>query len=238
MVLPGRFARLSPPGSAHPDVRFVHRPDRAGLDQLDDAPVVVGGVDLRAHLGGDLGLGGGLANDAGFPDVVRQRLLAVDVLAQLQGRQGGEGVGVLARAHDDRVELAGVVVELAKVTQAPGVRVLDGRSLDGRIVHVAERDDVLAGNSGQIGRTPAAGADDGDVELLVQVPPADDRGRKHGAHRRARNSPAELAARRSPHRRGRRGFAHGRGPLGKHPRSIGSSIRGVSRARCGHPLRW
>ena len=47
-----------------------HRADRAGLDQLDDAAVVVAGVDLGAHLRGDLGLGGGLADDAGLPDVV------------------------------------------------------------------------------------------------------------------------------------------------------------------------
>ena len=93
----------------------LHRADRPGLDQLDDPAVVVAGVDLRAHLGGDLGLRGRLADDPGLPDVVRQRLLAIDVLAQLQGGQGGEGVGVLGRAHDDRVELAGVVVELAEV---------------------------------------------------------------------------------------------------------------------------
>ena len=86
---------------------FAHRADRAGLDQLDDAAVVVAGVDLRAHLRGDLRLGRRLADDAGLPDVVRQRLLAVDVLAELQGRQRGEGVRVLAGADDDGVELAG-----------------------------------------------------------------------------------------------------------------------------------
>ena len=50
-----------------------------------------------------------------------QRLLAVDVLAQLQGRQRGEGVGVLGGAHDDGVELAGVVEELAEVAGAAGL---------------------------------------------------------------------------------------------------------------------
>ena len=46
---------------------LADRADRAGLDQLDDAAVVVVGVDLVAHLRGDLGLGGGLADAAGLP---------------------------------------------------------------------------------------------------------------------------------------------------------------------------
>ena len=52
---------------------------------------------------------------AGLPDVVRQRLLAVDVLAVPQGQHGGEGVRVLAGADDDGVELALVVEEPAEV---------------------------------------------------------------------------------------------------------------------------
>ena len=174
----GRLLRLPAPGPPHPDVHLVHRPDGAGLDQLDDAPVVVAGVDLGSHLGRDLGLGGGLADDAGLPDVVGQRLLAIDVFAQLQGRQGGEGVGVLGRAHDDRVELAGVVVELAEVATAARVRVVHRGPVDRRLEHVAERHDVLGGDSAQVGRTSAPDADHGDIQLLVQVPAAHDR--RHG----------------------------------------------------------
>ena len=80
---------------------------------------VVGiGVVLVAHLGCDLGLGGGLADDARLPDVVRQRLLAVDVFAELQGRQGGKGVRVLGRADDHRVEVVGAIVNPAEVAVA------------------------------------------------------------------------------------------------------------------------
>ncbi len=104
LVRLGRLLGLASPGAADPDVHLVHRPDGAGLDQLDHPPVIVAGMDLRAHLGRDLGLGRRLADDPRLGDVVGQRLLAVDVLAELQGRQGGEGVGVLGRAHDHRVE--------------------------------------------------------------------------------------------------------------------------------------
>ena len=114
------LGRLPAPGPADPDVGLGHRADGAGLDQLDDAAVVVVGVDLGAHLGGDLGLGGGLADDPGLADVVGQRLLAVDVLAELQGRQGGEGVGVLGGADDDGVEVVGVVEDLAEVAEPVG----------------------------------------------------------------------------------------------------------------------
>ena len=46
----------------------------------------VAGRALVAHLRGDLVLGGHLAHLPGFPDAVRQRLLAVDMLAQLHRR--------------------------------------------------------------------------------------------------------------------------------------------------------
>ena len=83
MVALGCLLRLPAPGPTDPDVHLVHRPDRSGLDQFHNAPVVVAGVDLGSHLGRDLGLRGGLADVAGLPDVVRQRLFAIDVLAQL-----------------------------------------------------------------------------------------------------------------------------------------------------------
>ena len=198
VVVPlGRLLRLPAPGPADPDVHVVHRPDRAGLDQLDHAAVVVAGVDLRAHLGRDLGLRRRLADDPGLPDVVRQRLLAVDVLAQLQGRQRGEGVGVLGRAHDHRVELAGVVVELAEVA---GIGVpWDGsepRLVDGRLGDVAERHDVLGADVLEVGPAPAARADHGDIQLLVEVPAPHDRRRGEDARGRARHGLPELPTRR------------------------------------------
>jgi len=39
------------------------------------------------------------------------------LLAELQGRQRGKGVRVFTRAHDDRIELLGVVVEFAEIDE-------------------------------------------------------------------------------------------------------------------------
>ena len=103
-------------------------------------------MNLRAHLGGDLGLSGRLADDPGLPDAVRERLLAVDVLAEPQRRQRGERVGVFGRAHDDRVEFAGVVVEPSKVAESPCLWDASRRPGRGRLIDVAEGDDVFRGN--------------------------------------------------------------------------------------------
>ena len=62
---------------------FSHRPDRSGLDEFDHAAIVIPGVDLRSDLRGDLRFRRRLANHAGLVDVVRQRLFAVDMLAEL-----------------------------------------------------------------------------------------------------------------------------------------------------------
>ena len=100
---------------------------------------------LVAHLGRHLGLGGGLADDPGLGDVARQRLLAIDVLAQLQGRQRGEGVRMLGGAHDHGVEAVGVVEDPAEVAE----RRAFGCSFaprDRRLLRdVAEHHDVLIG---------------------------------------------------------------------------------------------
>ena len=85
------------------------------LDQFHDAAIVVAGVHLDAHLRRNLGLGGFFANLAGFPDVVGQRFLAVDVLARREREQGGVGVRVLAGADHDGIECGRLVEEFAKV---------------------------------------------------------------------------------------------------------------------------
>ena len=171
------------------------RPNRPGLDQFDDASVVVARVDLRAHLGGDLGRGGRLANDPRLPDAVSQRLFAVDVLPQAEGGQRREGVGMLGRAHDDRVELARVVVELAEITASSGLGVVRGGPLDGRLKDVAEGHDVLGRDVLEVRAAAAADTDHGDVELLVQVPAPHDGREGEGTRRKADAPSRELSPR-------------------------------------------
>ncbi len=98
----------SPPDQAlpHQYVGLADRADGAGANQLDDPAVIVGGVDLRAHLRGDLGLGGELRDGAGLVDGVRERLLAVHVLLHPQGQGRGRRVGVVGRADDHGVDVA------------------------------------------------------------------------------------------------------------------------------------
>src|SRR5262245_975510 len=71
------------PGASDPHMRFGDGPDSPALDQFDYASVIVAGVDLRPHLRRELGFSRGFADDARLPDVMRERLLAVDVLSQL-----------------------------------------------------------------------------------------------------------------------------------------------------------
>src|SRR5687768_8819600 len=52
----GGFGGLVAPGAGDPDVDGAHGTDGACADELDDAAEVFGGVDLNAHLGGDVGL--------------------------------------------------------------------------------------------------------------------------------------------------------------------------------------
>src|SRR5262249_8774910 len=121
-----------------------------------------------AHLRDDLRLRRRLGDGARLPDGVAKWLFAVDVLAQLERRERGEGVGVFRRADHDGVELPGVVDQLAEVVVGAGLRELLGGLAEAGLVHVAEGDDVLAGDLLGVGRAAAAGADDGDVQLLVR----------------------------------------------------------------------
>ena len=88
----------------------------------------------------------GLADDARLRDVVGERLLAVDVLLQLQRRQRREGVRVLGGADDDGVELAGMVEEAAEVDLLARLGIRGGHLVERVPIDVADRRDVLAGH--------------------------------------------------------------------------------------------
>ena len=78
--------------------------DHPGLDPLVGEPGALGGVPLVAHLGGDAGRARGLGQLAAFVERVRQRLLAVDVLARADRRHRRDGVDVVGRADRDGVD--------------------------------------------------------------------------------------------------------------------------------------
>ena len=158
---------LPAPGPAYPGVSLLDRSDGAGLDQLDDSTKVFAGMDLGAHLGLDLCLGRGLGDDPAFVDISCQGLFTVDVFARLQGRQGGEGVGVFCRRDNHCVEVVELAAEIPKILVAAGLGSDSLSTLEVAVVHVTERDDVFVFAGIHMAAPPAADTDQADIELTV-----------------------------------------------------------------------
>ena len=103
---------------------------------------------------------GGLGQLAAFVERVRQRLLAVDVLAGPDRRHRGDGVDVIGRADGHGVDLLGLLVEhhaeiLVAARLGKGLK----RAGGALVVDVAQGDDV--------------GADPADVAMSPPpMPPA------------------------------------------------------------------
>ena len=148
-------------------MNVAHRTDGPGLDKLHHAPVVVGRMNLGAHLGDDARFGGRLSDNAGFPDAMRQGLFAIDVLAEMDGRHDRESMRMLRRGHDYRVDIVAGVVQLAEVQVFPGLGILGGGGVEVVLVHVAQGHDVLAADLGGVRCPASARADDRDIEFLV-----------------------------------------------------------------------
>ena len=115
-------------------------------------------------------MAGRFAHDAGLVDIVRQRLFAVDMLAQLHRGDAGDGVCVVRRGDDDRVDVLLLVEHDAKVLVPRRLGIFLELSLGPLVIDVAQGDDVLAqpGDGVGIARALAAGADDRDIELVVR----------------------------------------------------------------------
>ena len=122
-------------------------------------------------------------------DVVGERLLAVDVLLQLQRRQRGEGVRVLGGADDHGVELTGVVEHAPEVLERPCLRKHRCRAIEIALVHVAQRDDLLAGQTLELRAAAPTDPDQRDPQLLARL-----RACRIGRRRRApqQRQPAEV----------------------------------------------
>ena len=118
-------------------------------------------MSLVAHLSGQLRkLCRGLADEASFPNIVSERLLAIDMLAMDQREVGGERVRVLRRGDHDGVEVVRPIEHAPQVRELFGLRVSLRRGVQRELVHIAEHRDVLVGMRPVSGRagSPAAPA--------------------------------------------------------------------------------
>ena len=102
--------------------------ERAGLHQLDDAPVVgVVVVDVIAHLADALVFERRIGHHPAFGHAIAQRLLDEDVLARLERPHRRNRVPVIGRDDDDRIDLA-IFEHAAEV--AEGFRLVPADLLD------------------------------------------------------------------------------------------------------------
>jgi hypothetical protein len=214
-------------------------------------------VPLVSHLRDDFPVLGLARQVTRFLDRPAERLLHVHVLAQIHRRRRDDGVHVIRRRDDHRVEILLLVEHLAVVAialqlwhllvdEALDVRALvlrrpllvrgqlrgrrlaaavlalrllllrlgrrrrlrhlrlvsRERAIEQRVVHVADRDDVLAHHRAGIVRAHAADADRGDVDRVAgrlqpapeHVPRHDEQPRTSRARRRHELAPGHAGA--------------------------------------------
>ncbi len=103
-----------------PDVDFADFADGAGPDVFDCGACFVEGMPLIAHLRGEFGFLGAAGEMAGFFDTPGERLLHVDVLAEIHGGRGDGRVHVVGRGDDDGVDVFLVLEHVAVIFVALG----------------------------------------------------------------------------------------------------------------------
>ena len=147
---------------------LADRAQRPRPDRLANQPGLLAGLPEVAHLRADLGLGGRAADHAGFVDRVGQRLLAVHVLAHLEGHHRHRRVDVVRRGHDHGVDVLAGLQHLAIIGIERGLGERLGVVLQGPLVRIAEGDDVMAAaDAADVAGAHAADADAGDVHFFA-----------------------------------------------------------------------
>ena len=160
--------RLRPDGPIGPVVDLAHGPDDARLEPLANLPGPLPGMPLVSHLRRHAVLAGGRGQGTGLGHGARQRLLAVDVLAPPHRLHRDDGVRMVRRCDDHRIEVCLAVEHLPVVCVDASGRELAKRACGEPQVGVAQRSDVLAATAPNIGAPPAADPDSGDVERIAR----------------------------------------------------------------------
>ncbi len=154
----------------------VDLPDDAFVQQVHRLHFVFHAAALRADLHHPAVLACGGDHLLAFENVVACGLLDIDVLAGLAGPDGRERVPVIGDGHGDGLHRF-IVEDLAHIGVALGCfagELLDQRlaAFEGRLVNVAERDDVGVGKlrvDVHVILAASAEADDGDIDFVICV---------------------------------------------------------------------
>ena len=152
-------------------VGFGDRTDGPGGNIFRHAADRLAAIALVAHLRENLLLPGGLGQGIALGDVVGQWLLAEDMLAVVDGADGGRSVVVIGRGDQHHVEVLVALVEhLAIVVENLGLgRLLDTilHNLgDVLLVHIDHGDKVLAEGAAHAIAAHARHADHGHAQLV------------------------------------------------------------------------
>ncbi len=124
-------------------------------------------MSLDSHLGSHAGFFCQFGQHARFVDIVRQRLLAVNVLSSSHCFGGNNRVRMVRRGNHNSVDIALLVQHLPKIGIDLRFRIPLERLGRVLVVHVAQGHDVLAFELHHIALAHAADADTGDIELLA-----------------------------------------------------------------------
>ena len=159
---------LRPDGAIGPDVNFLHGAELPSANLRGRFAHRIVGGELVAHLRGDVVFACQLAQPAGLPDGVCERLLAMDVLAHPHRLGGHHRVVVVGDAHRHRVDAVAELVEHVAVVGELVVDLVDlGHAVEERGVDVAEGEDLsMPRHILHVALALAADADATDLDLF------------------------------------------------------------------------
>ena len=156
------------PTLADPDVNLRDFADRARLDDLDDAPIVFAGVNLRPQLRRHAMFASRFRHDPRFGDGVRQRLFAIDVKACADRSNRRRSVMVVGRRNHHGVDLAFLLFQhLTVVGIRSGAGKASSRALQIVSVDVDQGDNILMRNRLNVRRCLVGRPDTSDMKLLI-----------------------------------------------------------------------
>ena len=153
---------------AQPDMDLAHCTNGTALHQFHDTAVVIARVNLRAHLRDQPLFSGYFGHHPGLEYAVGQGFFTVTVLAKLHGQHTGRGVHVVRCANDHGIDLVLHLMEhYTKVSIAFGLGEFPKGLGRTALINITQGHNILTGHPVDIGCTPPAHTDPGDVQLFI-----------------------------------------------------------------------